>query len=254
MGDEFKNKVVFVTGGTSGIGRITAIEFAKHGAKVAITGRREKEGKETLDAIKAHGAEGLFIQSDVSKADDVERAINETVEKLGDISVAFNNAGIEEEPTPFLDQTVDVLDRIHEVNVKGVWLCMQAQIRNMMKHGKGGTIVNNASVAGLQGMAGVSAYCASKHAVIGMSKSLASEFAKKNIRINVVAPGPIQTDMWERFAGDKPQVQSMVQNMVPMGRLGSSEEVASCVLWLAHPTASYVTGQVVAVDGGLVIS
>lgn len=251
---EFDGKVVFITGGTSGIGRGTAIEFAKKGAKVAFTGRREKEGEETLKAVESAGGKGLFIKSDVTDVADVEKALKQAADKLGAIEIAFNNAGLEEEPTPFLEQELAVFDKIMQVNVRSMWVCLHAQIKHMMQHNKGGSIINNASVAGLLGMAGVSSYCASKHAVIGLTKSLAAEFAKNRIRVNAVAPGPIQTEMFDRFINARPQVMDHIQASLPMARIGTTEEVASCVLWLASPTATYVTGQVIAIDGGMVVT
>jgi NAD(P)-dependent dehydrogenase (short-subunit alcohol dehydrogenase family) len=251
---EFDGKVVFITGGTSGIGRGTAVEFAKKGAKVAITGRREKEGNDTAKAIQVAGGKGLFIKSDVSNVEDVKKAIEQTIKQLGPIEIAFNNAGIEEEPVPFLEQEIGVFDKIMAINVRGMYACLQAEIKHMMEHGKGGSIINNASVAGLLGMPGVAGYCASKHAVIGMTKALAAEFAKHKIRVNAVAPGPIQTEMFDRFINARPQVKDYINASLPIGRVGTAEEVASCVLWLASPTATYVTGQTVAVDGGMVYS
>jgi NAD(P)-dependent dehydrogenase (short-subunit alcohol dehydrogenase family) len=245
---EFSNKVIFITGGTSGIGRGTAIEFAKAGAKVAFTGRRETEGNETLKLIEAAGGKGLFIKSDVGVPADIDKAVKTTAKELGSIVIAFNNAGIEEQPIPFLDQKIEVFDQIMQINVKGVWLCMQAQIKHMLEHGKGGSIINNASIAGLLGVPGVACYVASKHAVIGISKSVAVEFAKRNIRVNVVAPGPIQTEMWDRFAGAG--VGDSFINTLPMARVGKAEEVASAVMWFASKGSSYTTGQVVAIDGG----
>src|SRR5271165_1530263 len=158
---EFEGKVVFITGGTSGIGRGTAIEFGKKNARVAITGRREKEGFDTVKDIQAVGGEGLFIKSDVSSLEDVRKAVKQTIDQLGPIEIAFNNAGIEEEPVPFLEQEISVFDKIMAINVRGMWACLQEEIRHMMQHGRGGSIINNSSVAGLLGGAGMSGYCAS---------------------------------------------------------------------------------------------
>jgi NAD(P)-dependent dehydrogenase (short-subunit alcohol dehydrogenase family) len=249
---EFEGKVVFITGGTSGIGRGTAIEFGKKNARVAIIGRREKEGFDTVKDIQAVGGEGLFIKSDVSSLEDVRKAVKQTIDQLGPIEIAFNNAGIEEEPVPFLEQEISVFDKIMAINVRGMWACLQEEIRHMMQHGRGGSIINNSSVAGLLGGAGMSGYCASKHAVIGMTKALSAEFAKHKIRVNAVAPGPIQTEMFDRFVNARPQVRDYIEASLPIGRVGTTEEVASCVLWLASPTATYVTGQTIAIDGGMV--
>jgi len=249
---DFKGKVVFITGGTSGIGEEIALQFGKLGAKVAFTGRRAEEGEKVAAKLKAAGADAVFIKSDVKEDKDVQNAIKVTVEKFGRIDIAVNNAGVEEAMTPFLDQKVEKFDEIFAINVRGMWLSLQAEINQMVKQNSDCSIINVSSVAGQMGFPNTSSYIASKHAVNGLTKSLASEFAAKKIRVNAVAPGPINTEMWTRYAAGQPGMDQMVAQMVPTGRVGTCDEVASCVLWLASPSATYVTGQIIAIDGGMV--
>jgi NAD(P)-dependent dehydrogenase (short-subunit alcohol dehydrogenase family) len=196
---EFAGKVALITGGNAGIGRATAIEFAKHGAKVVVSGRREKEGHDVIAEIKALGGEAIFVKTDVSKASDVKAMIEQTLETFGRLDYAFNNAGIEQALTPLPEQTEETYDQIMNINVKGVWLSLKHEVPAMLKAG-GGAIVNNSSIAGLVGFAMAPVYVASKHAVNGLTKSVALEYAKQNVRINAVAPGPIETRMYLDFA------------------------------------------------------
>jgi len=248
---EFTGKVALITGGNAGIGRATAIEFAKHGAKVVITGRREKEGHEVIAEIKALGGEAIFAQTDVSKESDVKAMIERTLETFGRLDYAFNNAGVEETLTPLPDQTEETYDQIMDINVKGVWLSLKHEIPAMLKTG-GGAIVNNSSIAGLVGFAMAPVYVASKHAVIGLTKSIALEYAKQNVRVNAVAPGSIETRMLRDFAS-APEVRQMLEAGHPMGRIGQPKEVASTVIWLCSDGASFVTGQTLAIDGGYTV-
>jgi NAD(P)-dependent dehydrogenase (short-subunit alcohol dehydrogenase family) len=247
----FANKVALVTGGTSGIGRAAAIAFAQAGAKVVVAGRRQTEGEETVKAIHALGGEAFFVVTDVSQDADVKALVEKTVAQYGGVDIAFNNAGIEHEPIPIPDQTEATYDKIMDINVKGVWLSMKYEIPVMLQRG-GGAIINTSSIAGLLGAAGVSIYVASKHAVEGFTKSIALEYAKSGIRVNAVSPGPIQTAMFERFAGTNPAAGEFFKSAVPMGRVGTAEEVVNAVLWLASDAASYVTGQSLSVDGGYI--
>jgi NAD(P)-dependent dehydrogenase (short-subunit alcohol dehydrogenase family) len=250
----FQDKVVLITGGSSGIGRATAVAFAREGAKVVVTSRRENEGKETVSLIKEAGCEGLFIRTDVSKEADVKAMVEEAVKAYGRLDYAFNNAGIEGNAAPLAEQTVDNYEAILGINVRGVFLSMKYEIPEMLKNG-GGAIVNMSSVGGLIGFPGVSLYIASKHAVLGLTKSAALEYAKSGIRINAVAPAAIETDMVDRFvgklgAGKEEETRQQFTAMHPIGRMGKPEEIASAVLYLCSDGASFITGQTLALDGG----
>src|SRR5687767_12378308 len=228
----FENKVVLITGGTSGIGHATALAFAREGGKVVISGRREKEGNQVLSEIRKAGAEGVFIKSDVSSEADAEALVAQTLSVYGRLDAAFNNAGIEGEVGKRThEQSVANYRAVMDINVLGVLLAMRHEIAAMLKTG-GGSIVNNASVAGLVGFPGASVYVASKHAVLGLTRSAALEYAKEGIRVNAVSPGPIQTPMLDRFMGELgAEVEAHLMNTLPMGRKGRAEEIAEAVLW-----------------------
>ncbi|WP_016953563.1 SDR family oxidoreductase [Anabaena sp. PCC 7108] len=248
----FSEKVALITGGTSGIGRATAIAFAKEGAKVVVAGRREKEGEETVALIQKVQGEGIFIKTDILVAADIKNLIEQTISTYGRLDFAFNNAGIEEPPGAFLEGTEEEYDRIMDVNVKGVWLSMQYEIAEMLKQGSG-VIVNTSSIAGLIGMARVPIYVASKHAVLGLTRAVALEYAKSGIRVNAVNPGAIQTEMMDRFVGtpeSETEFRQQLKAAHPVGRLGTDEEVASAVIYLCSPGASFITGQSITMDGG----
>jgi NAD(P)-dependent dehydrogenase (short-subunit alcohol dehydrogenase family) len=247
-GKTFEGKVVLVTGGTSGIGKATAIEFARAGAKVVVSGRREKEGAEIVNEIKKLGGEAAFVRADVAKDADIQAMVQFTVDKFGKLDVAFNNAGVEW--TGPLDQATETeYRRVFDINVWGVLNSMRHEIPAMLKNG-GGAIVNTSSVAGHVGLAQVSVYIASKHAVEGLTKSVALEFAKQNIRVNAVAPGIIATEMFDRFAGD--ELRDQIISTVPVARVGAAEEIAAAVLYLASDAAKFTTGTSLVVDGGFV--
>jgi NAD(P)-dependent dehydrogenase (short-subunit alcohol dehydrogenase family) len=250
MSSELQGKVAIVTGGTSGIGRDTAVLFAKAGAKVVITGRRQVEGDETVALIRATGGEGLFIKSDVSKTPEVAAMVQNTIEKFGRLDVAFNNAGIEGNWLPIVEQPEEDWDRTIDINLKGVWLCLKYEIRQMLKQGGGGAIVNMSSVAGWIGTAGAATYCASKHGVIGLSKAAALETATSGIRVNVVCPAVIETPMADRAFG-APEMNKFARSLHPIGRFGKPMEIAEAVLWMCSDKASFMTGQSLVLDGGM---
>jgi NAD(P)-dependent dehydrogenase (short-subunit alcohol dehydrogenase family) len=246
---ELEGKVGLVTGGTSGIGRDTAVLFAKAGAKVVVAGRRELEGNETIELVRDAGGEGLFVRADVSKAVEVEALVQSAVEKFGRLDIAFNNAGIEGVWKPIVRQSEEDWDQTIAINLKGVWLCLKHEMRQMLKQGGGGAIVNMASVNGLIGAAGAAAYSASKHGVIGLTKTAALENAKSGIRINAVCPGFTETPMADRVFS-VPQVHKYVLSCHPIGRLAKSPEIAEAVVWMCSDRASFMTGQSLVIDGG----
>ena len=246
---EFQGKVALVTGGTSGIGRAAAIAYAREGAKVVVAGRRAAEGEETVQLVRAQGREAMFVPTDVTQEAQVKNLIGRTLEQFGRLDFAFNNAGIEQAPTPFLEQTVETYDQVMDINVKGVWLSMKYEIPAMLKTG-GGSIVNTSSGLGVIGMPGIEIYVASKHAVIGLTKSAALEFGKQGIRVNAVLPAAIDTDMFQRFAGENPEFLAQVTALHPIGRIGTSEEIADAAIWLSSSRSSFVTGHSLLVDGG----
>lgn len=243
----FENRIVIVTGGSFGIGQATAIAFANRGAKVVIADWIENS--ETLNAIKASGGEGMFVKCDVSKSGDVESLIKQTINNYGRLDFAVNNAGIEGLTGTTHECTEDNFDKTLSVNLKGVWLCMKNEIPFILKQGKG-AIVNIASIAGLVGFPGLPAYVASKHAVVGLTKTAALEYAKQGIRVNAVCPGVIRTPMIDRTTGKDKAVEKKFEDMEPVGRMGNPEEVAEAIIWLCSDASSFVTGHAMAVDGG----
>jgi NAD(P)-dependent dehydrogenase (short-subunit alcohol dehydrogenase family) len=251
MNTPLENKVALVTGGTSGIGKAAALALAKAGAKVVVSGRREEEGRAVEQAIKEAGGNALFVRADVSREADVKALVDKTVATFGRLDVAFNNAGIEGQMGLTTDtQTPEHFDSVFNINVKGVLLSMKHEALAMLRNG-GGSIINTSSIAGQIGLAGAGVYVASKHAVNGLSKSAALEFAKKGIRVNTVSPGTIQTEMIDRMMGvGETDVRKSWESPHPVGRFGTVDEVAAAVVWLASPASSFVTGTDIAVDGG----
>ena len=251
MEKQFHGKVAIVTGASSGIGKATALAFAREGAKVLVADVQEKAGEETREAMKADGGEAIFVKCDVSQPSEVERMINTTVEDFGRLDYAFNNAGIEGQQGFTADCSLENWDSVININLKGIWLCMKYEIPQMLKNG-GGAIVNCSSVAGLIGFPGLPAYVASKHGVVGLTKNAALEYARQNIRVNAVNPGAIKTPMIDRIAPTQDALDTLVNTYEPLGRIGQPEEIAEAVIWLCSDKASFVTGYPLAVDGGFV--
>jgi NAD(P)-dependent dehydrogenase (short-subunit alcohol dehydrogenase family) len=248
MQNSYTNKIVLVTGGTSGIGRTTAIAFAEAGAKVVLTGRREKEGAEVAAEIDQAGGTAAFVHADISKDADVVKVIEFVLSTYGRLDVAFNNAGVEL-LVPLDKVTEEQYRRVFDINVWGVLNSMKHEVAAMLKTG-GGAIVNTSSVAGRVGFPQASIYVATKHAVEGLTKAVALEFAKQGIRVNAVAPGAIDTEMVDRFAGKEGDTRDWLISQHPVGRLGTSEEIAAAVLYLASDAAKFTTGTTLVVDGG----
>ncbi len=247
------DKVALVTGAGAGIGRAAALEFAAQGGKVMVADLNEDGGLQTVHMIERAGGKAAFVRTDVSKEAEVEKLVAETLKTFGGLNVAFNNAGIEGDLAPTADCTSENFDRVIGINLRGVFLCLKHEIAHMATHG-GGAIVNTASAAGLVGFAGMPAYVASKHAVNGLTKNAAIEYAKKGIRVNSVCPGAIRTRMLQDIskAMGTQNMDEAFGAMHPMGRIGTAEEVAKLVTWLLSSQASFVTGANIPVDGGMV--
>jgi NAD(P)-dependent dehydrogenase (short-subunit alcohol dehydrogenase family) len=247
---EFEGKVALVTGGGSGIGRATALAFAREGAQVVIGNRNVERGEETVSMIREAGGTASFQRTDVVVAAEVEALVEHAVKTCGHLDIAFNNAGIEGDVKPTLvDHTEANFDLVMDINVNGVWLSMKYEIPQMLKTG-GGAIVNCSSVAGVIGFPGIGIYSASKHAVIGLTKAAALEYSAQGIRVNAVNPAVIDTEMVDRLADGMNMKKEDMTTFHPIGRLGRVEEVAEAVLWLCSDKASFVTGHSMMVDGG----
>jgi NAD(P)-dependent dehydrogenase (short-subunit alcohol dehydrogenase family) len=244
--------VILVTGALTGIGRAAAVAFAKEGATIVVAGRRDEAGEALAQELRSFGSEAEFVKADVRMEDDVRALVDTTVARFGRLDVAVNNAGTEGQVGPITDQTADTYAATFDTNVLGVILSMKHEVRAMQEHGSG-SIINISSTYGHEGAAGASVYVGSKHAVEGISKSVALELAKSGIRVNVVAPGPTDTGMLTRFTGT-PEGKADLVATVPMERLGSSEEIAGAIVFIASPEASYITGEVLNVDGGLTVN
>jgi NAD(P)-dependent dehydrogenase (short-subunit alcohol dehydrogenase family) len=247
----FENKVALITGGSYGIGRATAVAFAQRGARVVIADWIEDTEGETLRLVTEAGSEAVFVTCDVSKSSDVKAMIDKTVATFGHLDFAFNNAGIEGLMAPVHQCTEENWDKTIAINLKGVWLCMKYEIEQMVKQGKG-AIVNCSSVAGLNGFVNLPAYVASKHGVIGLTKTAALENARTEIRVNAVCPGVIHTQMIDRITHGDKEAEKQYTAIEPVGRMGDPKEVAETVVWLCSNAASFVTGDAIAVDGGFV--
>lgn len=246
----FEGKVVLVTGGTSGIGRATAVAFAREGARVIIAGRRENLGSEVVGQIEGGGGEAVYVKTDIKKPEEIENLFNAVLDKYGRLDCAFNNAGVSSPKAPITPKyTLEDWDNIMDTNLRGTWLCMKYEIEQMLKQG-GGTIVNTASVLGFVGHLGLSLYCASKHAVIGLTRSAALEYIHKNIRINAVCPGPIRTEMLMSPQKYLPNLEELIIAETPMRRIGEPGEIAGAVLWLCSEESSFMVGKELVIAGG----
>jgi NAD(P)-dependent dehydrogenase (short-subunit alcohol dehydrogenase family) len=244
-----EGKVALVTGGTSGIGKATASALGAAGAKVVFSGRREHEGEDVASSIGKSGAECLFVRSDVSVEADVQELIGQTVATYGRLDCAFNNAGIESPAKPLHEHSLEHFDNLMAINVRGLFLCMKYELQQMITQGSG-VIVNNSSISGLFAFPGTSPYVASKHAVMGLTRAAALDYAKQDIRINAVNPGLINTETLDRFTNKDPTLEQQLASLVPSGRIGKPEEIAAAVVFLCSDAASYMTGQSLVLDGG----
>ena len=247
--NNFNDKVVLITGAGNGIGRATALAFAQQGASVVVADISRSAGEETAAKIIQAGGIASFIPCDVTKDQDVKMLVAGTLETYGKLDIAFNNAGIEIEQSKLADGEEAVYDQIMDVNVKGVWRCMKYQIPAMLQQTTS-AIVNTASIAGLGAAPKMSIYSASKHAVIGLTKSAAVEYGKKGLRVNAVCPAVIDTEMFKRATQNDPQKEKYVKSLHPVGRIGQPEEVAGAVLYLCSDLAGFTTGVALPVDGG----
>jgi NAD(P)-dependent dehydrogenase (short-subunit alcohol dehydrogenase family) len=249
MNTSFQNKVAFVTGAAGGIGFATAQAFAEAGAAVVIAGIHEEAAKTAAEALTRAGYQALGLRCDVSDEAQVAAAIVKTVSVFGRLDAAYNNAGMHAPSIETADALAEDFDRVIAVNLRGVWACMKHELRQMRKQGSG-AIVNCSSQSGLVGIAGLGAYTASKHGVIGLTKAAALEYARSGIRINAICPGTVNTPMVAKAMADHPASMQAVIDDIPLGRMGTPEEIASAVLWLCSPGAGFMIGQIVAPDGG----
>jgi len=248
LGD-FTGKVIIVTGGSSGIGRAAAIMFGKRGGKVVVAARRIDKGEETVRMMKEAGGEGMFVQTDVRIAAQVENMVKKTIDAYGRLDIAFNNAGKAGIFQSLVDETEEQYYEQLDTNLKGVWLCMKYEIPEMLKIGKG-VIVNNSSITGLRGLRKLSAYSASKHAVVGLTNSAAKEYAPYNIRVVAICPAWTMTEMTKEFTID-PKRKSKTESTIPLRRIAQPEEIAELACFLASDKASFIAGGAIAISGGL---
>jgi NAD(P)-dependent dehydrogenase (short-subunit alcohol dehydrogenase family) len=245
----FTGKVAFVTGAANGIGRAAALAFAREGASVIVADVSEQGNQTTTRLIQEAGGRALAVQCDVTRTEEIKAALDKGVQAFGRLDFAFNNAGVEQPVQPAADLTEEDWDRIIDIDLRGVFLCMKHEIPLMLKQG-GGAIVNTSSGAGVKGIAGQAAYCAAKYGIVGLTKAAALDYAKSNIRINAVCPGIIETPMMGRFSGGTPQGRAKVIAQEPIGRMGKPEEIAAAVVWLCSDPAAFVVGHAMVIDGG----
>jgi len=244
--------VVLITGALTGIGRATALAFAHDGARIVVSGRRDEAGRKLADELRALGVEAEYLRADVRNDDDVRTLVDQTVARFGHLDVAVNNAGTEGQPGPVTEQSAESYAATFDTNVLGTLLSMKHELRVMLPQ-KSGSIVNLSSVVGRAGSPGASVYTASKHAVEGLTKAAALEVAASGVRVNAVAPGPIDTEMLTRFTGSPERKAGFVRG-IPLKRAGTPEEIAQAIVFLASGKASFITGQSIAVDGGKLAS
>ena len=248
---DLTDSVAAVTGASTGIGRAAALKYAEEGASVVAADVNVEDGEQLVEDIEAAGGEATFVETDVSDEADVQAMVEAAVDTYGGLDAAFNNAGIEGETDSAAEQPMDNWERVIDVNLKGVFLCMRAEIPAMLERG-GGAIVNTASIAGVVGFPGLSPYVASKHGVIGLTKTAALEFGSENVRVNAICPGVIDTPMVQRSSEENPESMEQVTAATPLGRLGEPEEIGDAAVWLCSSEASFVTGESFVIDGGYV--
>ncbi len=249
MSESFEDRVVLVTGGSMGIGRSACELFAARGARVLIADREEEKGRALAEAIEKRGGAARFFKVDVSRSEEVAAMVADAVEHFGALDFAINNAGVGGVSTITADYPEDTWRRVIDVNLTGLWLCMKHELPHLL--GRGGAIVNLASIAGLAGFRKHSAYAASKYGVIGLTKTAALEYAKKGVRINAVCPGYTQTAMVDELRENNPRLGASLEKYIPMGRLGTTREIAETILFLCTPGAGFITGQIITADGGI---
>lgn len=250
MTNTFQNKVALITGATGGIGKTTALTLAERGAKVVISGRRPELGNQVVDEIVAQGGEALFVTSDIENEQEVQELIKKTVSHFGKLDILVNNAGVSLETLPLAQADGVLFEKMLQTNVMGVFYAMKYAIQQMLEQGQGGAIVNLASIAGINGMPYAGPYAATKHAVVGLTKSAALEYAAANIRVNAVAPGAIKTDIIANAIEQGTYSEEQIINLHPMMRMGRPQEIANAIVWLSSDEATFATGTILNVDGG----